>query len=104
MRETENAYVCERTLAKECTFRMGRQILKKEIPVEQARKLIETGKTDLITKFISSKTNRPFDAFLKLEKGKVGFEFPPREAKPGAKGGARGRFAKRTPAKADGEA
>ena len=104
VRETENAYVCERTLAKECTFRMGRQILKKEIPVEQARKLIETGKTDLITKFISSKTNRPFDAFLKLEKGKVGFEFPPREAKPGAKGGARGRFAKRTPAKADGEA
>ncbi|MCX6967158.1 MAG: DNA topoisomerase III [Verrucomicrobia bacterium] len=101
VRETENAYVCERTLAKECTFRMGRQILKKEIPVEQARKLIETGKTDLIPKFISSKTNRPFDAFLKLEKGKVGFEFPPREAKPGAKGG-RGRFAKRAPAKVDG--
>ncbi len=103
VRETETAYVCERTLAKECTFRMGRQILKKEIPVEQARKLIETGKTDLITKFISSKTNRPFDAFLKLEKGKVGFEFPPREAKPGAKGGGRGRFAKRPAAKADGE-
>ena len=102
VRETENAYVCERTLAKECTFRMGRQILKRDISVEQARKLIETGKTDLITKFISSKTNRPFDAFLKLEKGKVGFEFPPREAKAGAKGGARGRFAKRAPAKADG--
>ena len=102
VRETENAYVCERTLAKECTFRMGRQILKRDISVDQARKLIETGKTDLITKFISSKTNRPFDAFLKLEKGKVGFEFPPREAKAGAKGGARGRFAKRAPAKADG--
>ena len=99
VREMETAYICERTVAKECTFRMGRQILKRDIPVEQARKLIETGKTDLITKFISSKTNRPFDAFLKLEKGKVGFEFPPREAKPGAKG--RGRFAKR-PAKAEG--
>jgi len=104
VRETETAYICERTLAKECTFRMGRNILKKDIPIEQARKLIETGKTDLITKFISSKTNRPFDAFLKLEKGKVGFEFPPREAKAGAKGGGRGRFAKRAPAKADGEA
>jgi DNA topoisomerase-3 len=103
VRETETAYVCERTLAKECTFRMGRQILKREISVDAARKLIETGKTDLITKFISSKTNRPFDAFLKLEKGKVGFEFPPREAKAGAKGG-RGRFAKRTPAKTDGAA
>lgn len=95
VRETEAAYICERTAAKECTFRMGRQILKRDIPVEQARKLIETGKTDLITKFISSKTNRPFDAFLKLEKGKVGFEFPPREAKPGGKGAGRGRFAKR---------
>ena len=97
VREMENAYTCERTLTKECTFRMGKQILKRDIPVEQALKLIETGKTDLITKFVSSKTNRPFDAFLKLEKGKVGFEFPPREPKaPGAKGGFR-RRAKRAP-------
>ena len=95
VRATETAYLCERTFARECTFRMGRQILKRDIPIEQAHKLIETGKTDLIPKFISSKTNRPFDAFLKLEKGKVGFEFPPREAKAGAKGGGRGRFAKR---------
>ncbi len=89
VRELENSYVCERTLARECTFRMGRLILKRTIPPEQARKLIETGKTDLITKFVSSKTNRPFDAFLKLEKGKVGFEFPPREPKApkAAKGG-----------------
>ena len=98
VRELETTYTCERTLQKECTFRMGRQILKRDIPVEQAKKLIETGKTDLITKFISSKTNRPFDAFLKLDKGKVGFEFPPREPKaPGAKGkagGFRGRAKK----------
>ena len=88
VRELDSSYTCERTLAKQCTFRMGKLILKKEIPVEQARKLIETGKTDLIQKFISSKNNRPFDAFLKLDKGgKVGFEFPPREPKAkGAKG------------------
>jgi DNA topoisomerase-3 len=105
VRATETAYLCERTFSHECTFRMGRQILKRDIPIEQAVKLVETGKTDLITKFISSKTNRPFDAFLKLEKGKVGFEFPPREAKPGAKGAGRGRFAKRaTPAKTEGAA
>ena len=96
VREFPASYSCERTLTKECTFRMGRQILKRDIPVEQAKQLIETGKTELITKFISSKTNRPFDAFLKLEKGKVGFEFPPRAPKaPGAKGGFRGRGAKR---------
>ncbi len=81
VRVLETTYLCERTARKECTFRMGRTILKREIAEDQARKLIETGKTDLITKFISTKTNRPFDAFLKLEKGKVGFEFPPREPK-----------------------
>ncbi|HWL53397.1 MAG TPA: DNA topoisomerase III [Chthoniobacteraceae bacterium] len=90
VRVLENAYTCERTLRKECTFRMGRLILKREIEPEQARKLIETGKTDLITKFVSSKTNRPFDAFLKLDKGKVGFEFPPREPK-AAKGKAKAK-------------
>lgn len=97
VRQLESSFACERTFKKECAFRMGRTILKREIPVEQARKLIETGKTDLITKFVSSKTNRPFDAFLKLDKGKVGFEFPPREskaAKGGAKGGAKGTAAK----------
>jgi len=101
VREMETAYICERTLARECSFRMGRQILKKDIPVEQAKRLIETGKTDLITHFISTKTNRPFDAFLKLEKGKVGFEFPPREKKTGgARGGARKGGKRSAPTKA----
>jgi DNA topoisomerase-3 len=45
-------------------------------------KLIETGKTDLIPRFISKK-GKPFAAFLKLEGDKVGFEFEPR--KPAAK-------------------
>jgi len=44
-------------------------------------KLVENGKTDLITGFISKKTNRPFDAKLILKpKGKIGFEFPPRKS------------------------
>jgi DNA topoisomerase-3 len=33
-----------------------------------------TGKTDLLPKFISKK-GRPFSAHLKLENGKIGFEF-----------------------------
>jgi len=41
-----------------------------------------TGKTDLLPKFISKK-GRPFSAHLKLEGGKVGFEFA--ERKPRAK-------------------
>jgi DNA topoisomerase-3 len=50
-------------------------ILGKAIPKEQAQKLLATGKTDLLDGFIS-KRGRPFSAYLKLEDGKVGFEFP----------------------------
>ena len=46
-----------------------------DIPKEQAQKLLTNGKTDLLEGFIS-KRGRPFSACLKLEDGKVGFEFP----------------------------
>jgi DNA topoisomerase-3 len=65
---------------KTCTFRVGKVILQREIPKEQVQKLIATGKTDLLPKFISKK-GRPFSAHLKLEKGKVGFEFAERAPK-----------------------
>jgi DNA topoisomerase-3 len=44
------------------------------------QKLIAAGKTDLLPKFISKK-GRAFSAHLKLENGKVGFEFAPRAPK-----------------------
>ena len=55
--------------------------LARETALERAEvvKLLETGKTDLLEKFIS-KTGRPYSAWLKLEKGgKVAFEFPDRD-------------------------
>ena len=75
--ETENSYICERSQAdrKPCKFKLSKIILGKNIPKEQAQKLLTTGKTDLIEDFIS-KRGRPFSAYLKLEDGKVGFEFP----------------------------
>jgi len=78
----ENAYACEHSvrLPKGCDFRMGKMILQREIAKDQAVKLITTGKTDLLPKFISKK-GRPFSARLKLENGKVVFEFEPRKAK-----------------------
>jgi DNA topoisomerase-3 len=80
--DLERAYICENTLAtpKTCTFRISKTILHREIPKEQVQKLIATGKTDLLPKFISKK-GKPFSAHLKLENGKVGFEFAPRAAK-----------------------
>jgi DNA topoisomerase III len=56
---------------------VSKTILGREIPKEQAQKLLSTGKTDLLEGFIS-KRGRPFSAYLKLEDEKVGFEFPER--------------------------
>ena len=83
--DTGSAYQCSNT--GKCKFRMGKTICQREVPREQVIKLIETGKTDLIPRFISKK-GKPFSAFLKLEGDKVGFEFEERKAaakKPSAK-------------------
>lgn len=86
------AYICEKAVGQNrtCDFRSGKVILQRQITREEMAKLLSTGKTDLLYKFISKK-NRPFSAYLALSKeGKVGFEFEPRAPKaPGAKG--RGR-------------
>jgi len=82
-------YVCEKavpTLAQptpSCDFKTGKIILQQVVSREQAFKLLETGKTDLLDKFISNKTRRSFKAFLawNAEAGKVGFEFEPRTSK-----------------------
>ncbi|MEZ5404686.1 MAG: DNA topoisomerase III [Verrucomicrobiia bacterium] len=82
--ETHLAYLCEKSVEEkpECTFKIGKKILSRDIELEQAKKLLEAGKTDLLDKFWSQRTRRPFSAYLKLdEKGKVGFEFAPRPPK-----------------------
>ncbi len=84
-------YVCEKATgaAKTCDFRTGAVILQQPIDKAQMLKLLATGKTDLLTKFISKKNNRPFKAYLAVGKeGKIGFEFAPREAKGGKAGTA----------------
>ena len=77
--------------------RISRTILQKELEREQAVKLIEKGKTDLIPGFISRRTKRSFTAYLTfdLATGKVGFEFEPRTAKKTTK-----KVAKKTAKKA----
>ncbi len=81
-------YVCEKSVSAErtCDFKTGAIILQQPIERAQIVKLLADGKTDLLKGFVSKKTNRKFEAFLKYEGGKVGFEFAPREKKAGAKG------------------
>jgi DNA topoisomerase-3 len=79
------AYVCEKAVGPEktCDFRSGRMILQQPIERDQMKKLLETGRTDLLTAFVSKKGRR-FKAFLvKTPGGKIGFEFmakAPKEA------------------------
>ncbi|MBP0621939.1 DNA topoisomerase III [Cupriavidus consociatus] len=85
-------YVCENSVAspKSCDFTTGKIILQQEISREQIGKLLNDGKTDLLTGFKSSRTGRNFKAFLvKQPDGKIGFEFEAREPKPGAKTAAK---------------
>jgi DNA topoisomerase-3 len=80
--ETANSFVCDQHPKKKCAFKMGKVILQREVPRPQVSKLLETGKTDLLQKFISARTKRSFSAHLVLgENGKVGFEFEPRPKK-----------------------
>lgn len=79
--DTEAGYLCEKSQAetKRCTFKIGRAILEQPIAAEQAAKILKTGKSDLLDKFIS-KAGKPFPAFLVMDrKGKITFEFPPRD-------------------------
>jgi DNA topoisomerase-3 len=82
--EYKMAYVCEKAVgaAKSCDFRSGKLILQQPVERAQMMKLLETGRTELLTGFVSARTRRKFSAFLvRGPDGKVGFEFEKREAR-----------------------
>ena len=83
-------YVCEKSLptlaqsTPSCDFKSGQIILQQPIAREQMTKLLETGKTDLLDKFVSMRTRRAFKAMLAwdAEADKVNFEFAPSKFPP----------------------
>ena len=80
------SYVCERSVqpGKPCDFRSGKVILQQPIEPSQMQKLLVEGKTELLTRFVSSKTRRAFKAFLvKKPDGTIGFEFEAKAPKAG---------------------
>ena len=82
-------YVCSKAVptaaqpTPTCTFKSGKVILQQPVEREQMSKLLATGKTDLLDKFVSMRTRRAFKAFLAWDKaaGKVNFEFEQRDSK-----------------------
>ena len=73
-------YVCEKAVgaSRSCDFRSGKMILQQTVERAQMQKLLATGRTELLPRFISRK-GRPFKAYLaKTPEGRVGFEFEAR--------------------------
>ena len=83
-------YLCEKSVpthahpAPSCDFKSGQIILQQPIEREQMHKLLTTGKTDLLDKFVSMRTRRAFKAMLAWDAtaGKVNFEFAPSKFPP----------------------
>ncbi|MEY4139854.1 MAG: hypothetical protein RLZZ371_2036, partial [Pseudomonadota bacterium] len=83
-------YVCEKSVPTDaqatpsCDFKTGQIILQQPIEREQMVKLLSTGKTDMLDKFVSMRTRRAFKAMLAwdAEAGKVNFEFAPSKFPP----------------------
>ncbi len=83
-------YVCVKSVptleqpTPSCDFKTGTMILQQSVDHEQMQKLLGTGKTDLLDKFVSMRTRRPFKAMLAwdAEAGKVNFEFAPSKFPP----------------------
>ena len=99
-------YVCAKSVpthaqpTPSCDFKSGKIILQQPVERAQFSKLLQTGKTDLLEKFISNRTRRPFKAFLawNADEGKVTFEFEVRESKYSARKTA-AKTAAKAPAK-----
>ena len=87
--EHGTTYVCEHAVGPTvtCDFKSGKVILQQPVAREEMARLLATGRTALLTNFVSNKTRRAFKAFLAYDakEGKVVFEFEPRAARAPAK-------------------
>lgn len=71
-----SSYACEH----QCGLEVRRQLLSRALAPSEVAQLLEKRLTDKLDGFVSTKSNKPFSAMLKLtNEWKVEFEFPPRE-------------------------
>ena len=78
----QNSYQCD---SAGCSFRgMQNVMCKRVITPEEAKPIFTEGKSVLLEDF-TSRRNKPFNAFLKFEKNKVTYDFPPRAPAANAK-------------------
>ena len=72
---TKFGYGCSNFRENGCKFSISRSICSRTISVSNVKMLLATGKTSKIQGFVS-KNGKKFDAVLRLEDGRVVFDFP----------------------------
>ncbi len=72
---TPFGYGCENYKEKNCKFTVNMVLLSRTLPVSAVKELLEKGRCQKLSGFVSKKSGKSFDAALKLEDGKVVFDF-----------------------------
>ncbi len=75
VRRTTFGYGCSEYREKGCKFTIHMTICGRTIPVSAVTSLLQNGKTEKLHGFVSKKSGKTFDGALKLEEGRVVFDF-----------------------------
>ncbi len=75
VKKYSRAYSCSSFKENGCKFGIFFEICGRTISAKNVNMMLETGRSSKIKGFVSKKTGKPFDAYLKLENGKVVFDF-----------------------------
>ncbi len=80
--EHHTRYICEKSVGSEatCNFFSAKVILQQNIDTDVFQKILQEGKSPLLTGFKSARTGRLFKAYLVLQEGKIAFEFENKKA------------------------
>ena len=77
VRRTTFGYGCSMYRENNCRFSINMSICGRTVPVSAVRQILEKGRSEKLRGFLSAKTGKTFDACLKLENGRVVFDFSP---------------------------
>ena len=75
VRRTNFGYGCGSYRENGCKFTVNMRICSRVIPKSAVKQLLESGRTEKLSGFISKKSGKSFDACLKLEDGRAVFDF-----------------------------
>ena len=75
VKKYSRAYSCSAYKEKGCKFGIFFEICGRTISINNVKKLLAEGRTSKIKNFVSKKSGKTFDAYLKLEDGKAVFDF-----------------------------